>query len=496
MTRARFDNKVSAAVTLGLALSLPFSASAQAPSGPGLSSGSGEGTGTGTSSAIQRNQTGSVSGVGPNLPVGVEGGGIVPSTGYVPLQPPGYSVPLGPGANTTFPDDTTLFPFSSFSEEAGRTAPSDLDRVQPRELVFARSIADPADRSLTLHKVALVAIFGNNNQLHLAHRALGEAAAAALQITDPIIHDLRLVAIINAMNSLSEAVLRDGKMDLSLPEFDLEDEAPISKTPEVNREILIRQAELQWSRGAHLANRIGNPTYRSEMLYRVVDSQAFGSQTIVNEFPHDEPEGKDKPVVERQGPHPLDVQADNILVKASEYARQITRPVWRDRALVVVATAAAQSKQYARGLEVARMIPQPEVRTDALIKIAESQARRSDPDGATSTYHEAAEAVAAIPLQDPRAILAGVLVDNLISVGRFEDARRAVTLYPDWDRKLEALGAIAESQGFRGASESAVEWITKEIPTEHRPFLYRRLRFGTLAAIEQNRSREMPGRDR
>ena len=37
-------------------------------------------------------------------------------------------------------------------------------------------------------------------------------------------------------------------------------------------------------RGASL-DKILNPTYRSEMLYRVVDNMAFGSQTIVNDFP-------------------------------------------------------------------------------------------------------------------------------------------------------------------------------------------------------------------
>jgi hypothetical protein len=142
------------------------------------------------------------------------------------------------------------------------------------------------------------------------------------------------------------------------------------------------------------------------------------------------------------------------------------------------------------------MIPQPEVRTDALVRIAEAQARPggNDPDGATATYQEAARAVASIPLDDPRAVLAGVLIDNLISVGRFEDARRLVILYPDNDRRMLALGAIAESQGFRGASDTAIAWITREIPPEHRPFLYRRLRFGILAAIEQNRSRSLePG---
>jgi hypothetical protein len=490
MTRARFEYRVSAAVTLGFALSLPASASAQAPTGPGLSSGSGAGTGTGTSSAIERNPTGSISGVGPSLPRGFGGRGRIPAPGYVPLQPPGFNVPLGPGADTTFPNDDVLFPFSSFSEEVGRAPSPDAGKLQPGELEFTRSITDPGDRSLTLQRIAGVASF--SNQLNLAHRALGEAAAASLAITDPTIHDLRLIAIINGLNNLAEALLRDGKMDLSIPEFN-DTTSPLPRSPEVDRETLIRRAELEWSRGAHLANRIINPTYRSEMLYRVVDSQAFGSQTIVNEFPHDEP--KDKQVSEKQAPHPLDVLADRILIKASEYARQILRPVWRDRALVAASTAAAQSSQFDRSLQIARLIPQPEVRSDALIKLAESQARRNDP-GATATYREAAEAVASMPLEDPRGILAGVLIDSLISLGRFEDARRTVALLPAESRRVVALGAIAESQGFRGAYESALEWINREVPTEHRSFLLRKLEFGKLAAIEQNRSRDLSNRQR
>lgn len=489
MTRLRFENRVSAAVTMGLALSLPLAVSAQGPTGPGLSSGSGAGTGTGSSSAIGRNPSGSISGVGPAI--GRESGGRVPSPGYVPLQPPGFSVPLGPGATTTFPDDTSLFPFSALGE-GGQTSPPNLSEVRPRELEFARSITDPGERCLTLHRIAGVAVFAN--QLNLAHRALGEAAQAADLIQDPITHDLRMLAIINGLNNLSEALLRDGKMDLSIPDFDLDEPEALPKDePEVDRELLIRRAELEWSRAVHLANRIIDPTYRTESLYRVVESQSYGSQTIINEFPHSPPKGEVP--AERPGIHPLDVLADKLLASAAVYAQSISRPVWRDRALVAAATAAAQARQFDRALEIARKIPQPEVRSDALMKIAESEARRNDP-GATAAYYEAAQSIAAMPIEDPRGILAGVLVDSLISVGRFEDARHAVVLLPTAARRLEALGAVAESQGFRGASESAIEWITKEAPPDQRPHLYRKLRFGILAAVEQNKSRDITNRER
>jgi hypothetical protein len=112
-------------------------------------------------------------------------------------------------------------------------------------------------------------------------------------------------------------------------------------------------------------------------------------------------------------------------------------------------------------------------------------------NSATSTYRDAAVAVASIPLDDPRAILAGVLIDNLISVGRFEDARSTIVLYPDTVRRMIALGAIAESQGRRGAAESARYWIYRDIPPEHRAELLRRVNNGILSAIEQNRSRDL-----
>jgi len=499
MLRIRSEHTAPAILALGFALVLPIVAMAQSPSGPGLSSGSGSGTGTGESSAIGRNETGSISGVGPAQGLGNESGGLVPSTSGIPLLPPGESIPLGPGAMTTFPDDEGLFPFSVFLQESGQNTNGELSQVQPREIEFAQSITDPAERSLTLIKVANVAIFGN--QLHLAHRSLRDAVKASDQVQDTKLHDLRMIALINSLDSLAEAFLREGKMDLSLPEFDdLGDDASeppaIEEKKTLDRNSLIARAEHEWRHAAHVAGHIFSPTYRSEMLYRVVESQAYGSQTVLAEFPSVEAETDAEAANNAAKSQSLEARAKQLLAGSAEFAKRIERPVWRDRALVAAATAGAQAKMFDESLKIARMIPQPEIRTDALVRIAEIQARRSDPDGATQTYHEAAEAVASIPLDDPRAILAGVLIDNLISVGRFDDARSVVTLYPDVARRMVALGAVAESQGFRGAAGSAVEWIKRDVPEEYRPVLYRKLRFGTLSAIEQNRSRDLSGRGR
>ncbi len=485
--------------------------------GPGLSSGSGQGTGTGASSAIQRNTSGSVSGIGPGSAtgeVGPESGGLTPITGnrtgtstypYPASRGNGaypvngreadMGIPIGPGVSTTFPDDSSLFPFTQMPSSFGGN-PSELSFVHHAQLEEARKLESLADRSLSLQRVANAATF--SNQLGLAHIALSEAADAALKLTAPLVHDQRLIAIVTSYNNLGEAHLREGKLDLSLPEPGDEPAAdkPDDKTggagnatpppAKSDRNILIQRAGAEWKRSAIMAGQIHDPTYRSEMLYRVVDTIAYGSQTIINDFAPAEDGSRNS----------YNAAADRLMKDGAAISLRIERPVWRDRALVSIASAAAASRQFACGLEVARMIPQPEVRTEALVRIAESQARRGDPSGATTSYREAAKAVASIPLEDPRAVLAGVLIDNLISVGRFDDARASIILYPDTSRQLIALGAVAESQGRRGAADSARAWISRDVPAAYRPQLLRRVNNGVLTAVEQNRSRDLTNRER
>jgi hypothetical protein len=454
------------------------------------------------------------------------------------------SIPFGPGIGTTFPDDPILFPFATLPDTPGVDA-SQLSTVQQSQLDEARRIATPGDRSLALQRVANAAIF--SNQLVMAHTALGEAGQAGVQEPIPLVHDQRLIAIITTYMNLAEAHLREGK-DLSRPEFDV-DSKPL---PRSDRALLIRRARAEWQRAVALARMIANPTYRSEMLYRVIDNMAYGSQTVLTDFtsaPGDpNPESADA----------YAAPADEILREAAAVVPLIERPVWHDRSLVAIASAASASRQFARGIDVARQIPQPEVRTDALVRIAEGEARYADREArvadddereaalsdqrakkltedaerevrteakkellderdrelakrdrlladrparlenarkisasATQTYHEAAVAVASIPLEDPRAVLAGVLIDNLISVGRFEDARATVVLYPDTARRVIALGAIAESQGRRGAADTARAWINRDVAPEYRAELLRRVNTGILSAIEQNRSRDL-----
>lgn len=94
-----------------------------------------------------------------------------------------------------------------------------------------------------------------------------------------------------------------------------------------------------------------------------------------------------------------------------------------------------------------------------------------------------------------RGVLTGILIDSLISTGRFEDSRACLVLYPSDSERFVAMGAIAESLGLRRMSVEAREWIDRDVPVAYRSTLYRRLNNGLLRAISEARSREFQGRD-
>ncbi len=488
--------------TLGLAFAFLFMQTAPILAQP-MSSGSGAGTGTGMSGGAPRNSTGTgqESGGRNATGTGTESGSSIrfpgannyfgPSRGRNLISPDrngrGGSIPAGPGVSGSLPGENAvpLGAMAGYSDDGSHPEYTSISDVHMR---YALAIPAPGDRSLALSRIASAATF--NNQLPMADKALGDASAAALEMPAGLVRDQRLISIVMSLLYLGEAHLREGRTDLVIPDPSDTPDA----LPKLNRADLIRNAQTVILRAADLAGQIGNPTYRSEYLYRVADGLAYDSQSIVNEFPKTEnapPRDTNASVLNDS----YDSLPDQMLQQAAAIAERIDRPVWHDRGLVAVASAAAESRQFARALLVARKIPQPEVRTDALLKIAEIQARRGDGANATATYREAAEAVASIPLDDPRAVLAGVLIDNLISVGRFDDARKSVTLYPDQSRRLVALGAIAESQGRRGSANQAIAWINNDVPAPYRSTLYRRVSNGVVAAIENNRTRDLSSRN-
>ena len=251
MTRPRHGKPVSTLLTMGLALLVPAPLLAQATgTGPGLSSGSGAGTGTGTSSGIQRNPSGSLSGSGPGPASGERTGGSDARGGdqlapdRAPRRPGDPSVPLGPGANTRFPDDPSLVPFNTTpGEEGGDIGGS---TIPPELIAAARSITNPAERSLSLQRIGATAILGD--RIDLARETLTDAGKASLEVPVPLVRDQRLMGTITMMINLTEALMRQGKDNLlPLDETELE-----ARMPPVDRARLIRGLLEFWGRAVDL----------------------------------------------------------------------------------------------------------------------------------------------------------------------------------------------------------------------------------------------------
>ena len=134
----------------------------------------------------------------------------------------------------------------------------------------------------------------------------------------------------------------------------------------------------------YLAEIIGNPTYRNEMLYKVAESMASGSASIANEYrrsrrhpsPRDPPPppaagcpgcrrhakppaaaaSRRRAAQTRPRSKPIDIDGDcrkrpmTILIESFDVAKKIDRLIWKYRAMVRIALLAADSEQYTRGL--------------------------------------------------------------------------------------------------------------------------------------------------
>ncbi len=477
------------AIGLGLALtSFPTASTAQ-----GVSSGSGSGTGTGMSSGS----------------LGSTGSGNESTTGLGTTGTGRSSLPgsIGRPGNLTRPGGDLTRPI----DRRGTTGlnPSEaggLSVVEPQLFLDDRSVVDPGERALALVRIAQTAIF--SRQLQDAHTALFEAGPAAMAARDPLVREQRITAIIDALLLLAEE--RMGQtLDVAIPADD--DAPPVPPTPgqaqptspglpvpppptpadplpPEDRQARFQAALGEWAQAVSLATRIERVTGRTESLFRIVESEAFSSQRLIT----DPIRGKNRDLRPDPANLPPELRAytDQLLALASRHANMIERPVWRNYATFSIVSNAAASSQFARGFQIARAIEQPEARTNALIRLAEGQALNGRPSDATSAYAEAARAVSLIPQDDPRETLVGVLIDSLISFGRFDDARACVPLYAIPARRLVALSAVAESQGRRGLAESARVWIGREAPPDFRPLLYRKVNDGILASIEQNRSKD------
>jgi len=505
-----------ASLALGVSLGILGQAQAQMTGGPGLSSGSGSGTGSGASSGIQRNPSGSLSGVGPSS----ESRDMLRTQPVPPIgtRTPRAHVPFGPGVDVTYPNDPYVLPFVELEQQFAGPDDKAPTQITNSLLKSARMIASPDERSLALQRIANGA--RESRQLFLAHQLLEEATEAASKVTVPLVRDQRLIAIVKSMTGLTEAMLLQGRQLLNetaaLENLGKPEPLPKGADPSV----LIRGSRLEWKRAAYLAQIISNPTYRNQMLYEVAESMASGSASIANEYvmavapepsraprppePAEPAAATPKPAA---GAAPRTAQpakskntnvdamqktADEILIESYDVARKCDRLIWRYRAMARIALLAADSDQYKRGVELARGIENGESRAEAMLLLAEAQARDGQNAGATLSYQEAAEAVATVKQDGLRGVLAGFVVDSLITSGRFQDARKCTVLYPNQAQRLVALGAIAESQGRRGSADEARKWIAADIPEEFRSTLYRQVTTGVLTAIELDNRGKVP----
>ena len=509
MARLDHRRRLAAALSLGLALAVPIPARAQRGDAT-LSSGSGRGTGTGTGAGMGTGAaqpgTGEMTGPGslrpgmgdmgprPNMgpagPLRREGGAGGGAQGNLPapLRPLPSNLERPPYEESArAPDSGLVVPLGDLMDAKGLNLdPAKLDAIDAQMLPRARAIPDPMSRSLALERVGRSMVL--NREYRTAYYALDEAGRAALEMPPGLVRDLRILGIVRTMDALAEEEVRSEGVAEDTTGDELVGEAaaaPTSRRTPAQRKQWLDAAQSQWYRAAELAASMDNRNYRSETLYQVAESQSNTSQLMASAATKAE---SSRAEVDGLAGMYRD-QADRALVWSDEAARRIGQPVWRDRALLTIVISAVASDQFARGLEIARGIPHPSFRTDALVRIAEAQARRGRPADAGRSFQEAARAVASIPEADPRGIFAGILINSLVAVGRFDDARASVPLIADTQQQVLTLGAIARAQGERGFPDSARAWIERDVPVAYRSFLYHRVNEGLANAVDEVRLR-------
>jgi ElaB/YqjD/DUF883 family membrane-anchored ribosome-binding protein len=261
-------------------------------------------------------------------------------------------------------------PFALSPEDfrTGNLTPEQLKALQDydkRLFGVAREIRDPALRATTLNRVARSKIIARD--LEDAHTALREAGQAAMELQPGLIRDLRLMAITSSLVILAhEQVVQAVPNNPAI--LDME---PAGQRPTTERDAWLSMALGEWQRAAELAGHISNPNYRSEQLAKIVMGQASDALKVARDASRS---ATTRPDLEGQSPA-LFAYADRVLQQGAEQARTIDRAVWSDQALYEVAISAGRAGRIALALDIARSIPRPTPRAEALIEIAEATAR-------------------------------------------------------------------------------------------------------------------------
>jgi hypothetical protein len=353
-----------------------------------------------------------------------------PAPGQQPVQPP----PVAPAAA----QEPTTAP-----EDAGQVPTTNVGSFILEE---ALRVSTPEDRSRALEDAAQASVL--NNQREQGLEILRQAGQATLGIDDPLRRDMRLRSIVITANSLAEIATRE-----ALPSAALSGEETLEQA-EQRRKTSLETARNANELAGSLAEQIHSLNYRSETMARVVGSILKNSDEIFQRL---------IPLAETpEVADPATSEGDAQLETAHRISLRIPQPVWRNRELVRVASIAAGSNRFEIARSIALAIPHALSRGEALINVAESQARDGLDADATTTYQDAFDTVLEIQQLSPRISLGTVLLDSMLAVGRFEDARLTTQVITDPDLKLRALGAIARSMGERALTEQAKAWIDAE----------------------------------
>ena len=275
----------------------------------------------------------------------------------------------------TFPNDPFLIPFMTMEQSGTGVEGEAPVRITAELLKNARMITNPDERSFALQRIANGAIASNPPQWSLAHKTIEEAITATSEVKTPLVRDQRLIAIVTSLTFLTDGLLRVGREPLEkLARIDPDVAGPEPLPKKLDAFVLVRLARLEWRRAVYLASIIDNPTYRNEMLYKVSESEASGSASVANDYAtaaefgsladraaaDDQTKDAKRPNLDEQARQAQATKAaykklaDEILIDSFEDAKKIDRLIWKYRAMVRIALAAADSEQYERGVELSR----------------------------------------------------------------------------------------------------------------------------------------------
>jgi len=423
--------------------------------GTGVESAAGLGTtGTGMESnsaglsedtpVFMRVQPGQV--IGEGMPEDMRSGDNPALIPYDFIGPPKFIGPPRPG-----------------DREAPEMTPEQIKLLSEQLFNNANRLSNPDIRVRALDRLARSEIFGN--KLEEAIRTINAAAQAIDALPDGTVKNVRLVSLVTTSTNLTDSLIR---------------ESVDPKTQ--NRREWVDKAIAIWRQAAELAGKMSNNDLKSEMMSRVSFDISEDAQTIaakVDEFALANDLNNDQK-------KKYEDALDELFDLAIEVNERVPMSVWRNEVAQKIAIKSALALRFDRALKAARTIRQNAPRALALARVAEALARFNHPQEATEIFNETGQVAAAVQEVSVRNVVAGDLVDRLIALGRFRDARMAVYLYEDDDLRMRALGAVAENQARRGLAHQAVNWINAEIAPDHRSVLIKRVQDGTLNALQTN----------